>query len=333
MVAGIGDESMSCPKHPTTADQIGATQAEVSGEGIGTGAFYKLYPDLEKPVVKTSNRTGCWVRGNFFTFPTTITSSTSTLRCTVEGMLWHFKGGLPECLGCFSVGDHFLPDQSSFSLKTGKVCSCNCNERMDQHCLAALLDEGVHLPEEESDGESIMVERAEVPGNFRRSVVVNSHETNASSKGESRKSIQNLTFGDTINEEANLRGKTTEKANYEAVASRFVPTKHNPEQEDEEPRMNMKTGCTVAGTFYTFPFSTFGSFCRCTEHGMLWCWKGGVPSCLGCLIDGLHFSPSSSYTVASGTVCTCTCSQQMEQECLEGPLDSKPWKGMAWHIE
>ena len=25
--------------------------------------------------------------------------------------------------------------------------------------------------------------------------------------------------------------------------------------------------------------------------------------------------------------------QQMEQECHQGPLDSKPWKGMAWHIE
>ena len=48
-----------------------------------------------------------------------------------------------------------------------------------------------------------------------------------------------------------------------------VPTKHNQELEDEEARMNIKTGCTVARIFYTFPFSTFGSFCRCTEHGML----------------------------------------------------------------
>ena len=156
-------------------------------------------------------------------------------------------------------------------------------------------------------------------------VVVNSDETNASSK--------DISFGDITNEDANLRGVTTEKPKGEAVASRSVPPKHYSELGDEEPRMNMKTGCTVAGTFYTFPFSTFGSFCRCTEHGMLWCWKGGVPSCLGCLIDGLHFSPSSSYTLASGTVCTCTCSQQMDKECHQGPLDSKPWKGMAWHIE
>ena len=144
-----------------------------------------------------------------------------------------------------------------------------------------------------------------------------------------------MSFVDTINEDANLRRDPTEKPKCGAVASRSVTRKLNPEveTEDTEQRMNMKTGCTVAGIFYTFPFSTFGSFCRCTEHGMLWCWKGGVPSCLGCLVDGLHFSPSSSYTLASGTVCTCTCSQQMDRKCHEGPLDSKPWKGMAWHIE
>ena len=254
-----------------------------------------------------------------------------------------------------------------YRLKTGQVCTCNCNQRMDQPCLAALLNEGL-VPNEESDGESIMDERAVVPENFTGALrgkagMVNSDETIASSKD---KSLQNLSFVDTINENANLTRDPIEKSQHKTVAPMSDTTKPNPELEDDDPEqrmstksgctdgavipklhpeledgddneesrmVNMKTGCTVAGIFYTFPFSTFGSFCRCTEHGMLWCWKGGVPSCLGCLVDGLHFSPSSSYTLASGTVCTCTCSQQMDNKCHEGPLDSKPWKGMAWHIE
>ena len=353
-MAGIGDESMSCPKYPAT-DQIGVPQAEAIVIGAGTGAFYKLYPDDEKPVVKTSNRTGCWVRGNFFTFPTDITSRASTLRCTVEGMLWHFRGGLPECLGCFSVGDHFLPDQSMYSLNSGKVCTCNCNQRMDQQCLVALLDEGVVL-KEESNGESIMDERAENAEQNSKDRMAGSDKTNASIDKPSIEGNYNCSQKEDEGEAVASRNVIPElfpelededeesRMNNEPL-KKFSPgrkvNEEEKEEEDEEKEkeekemrwMHTKTGCSVAGTFYTFPFSTFGSFCRCTEHGMLWCWKGGVPSCLGCLVDGLHFSPSSSYTLASGTVCTCTCSQQMDKECHQGPLDSKPWKGMAWHIE
>ena len=327
-MASIGDESMSCPKY-SAPDQVGS---QTSGQGSGTGAFYKLYPDLEKPVVKTSNRTGCWVRGNFFTFPNNISSSASTLRCTVEGMLWHFKAGLPECLGCFLVGNQFLANQAIYSLKTGKECTCTCNQRMDRECQAALLEEGL-VEKEGSHVESIMDDRTNIRENFdsvesSKEITVNSDDANSKEK-----------FHENISEAANLKGNTTGKnvegnSNLRNVSlENFDSRRIVDEEGDELSRLNRKTGCSVAGTFYTFPFSTFGSFCRCTEHGMLWCWKGGIPSCLGCLVDGLHFSPSSSYKVASGTICTCTCSQRMDKECHHGPLHRRPWKGMAWHIE
>ena len=333
-MASIGDESMSCPKY-SAPDQVGSpgspdqVASQTSGEGSGTGAFYKLYPDLEKPVVKTSNRTGCWVRGNFFTFPKAISSSASTLKCTVEGMLWHFKAGLPECLGCFLVGNQFLANQAIYMLKTGKECTCNCNQRMDRECQAALLEEGL-VEKEGSHVESIMDDRTNIRENFNsakssKEITVNSDDANSKEK-----------FHENISEAANLKGNTTGKnveGNSNLRNENFDSRRIVDEEGDELPRLNRKTGCSVAGTFYTFPFSTSGSFCRCTEHGMLWCWKGGIPSCLGCLVDGLHFSPSSSYKVASGTICTCTCSQRMDKECHHGPLHRRPWKGMAWHIE
>ena len=55
-------------------------------------------------------------------------------RCTVEGMLWCWRRGIPQCLGCM-VGRAFVPAEASFRLSDGTGCSCQCKVKMEERCL------------------------------------------------------------------------------------------------------------------------------------------------------------------------------------------------------
>ena len=48
--------------------------------GKGTAKLFKLFPEVKEPVVRTSNKTGCHVGGEFYEYPT-ITQSMSACRC------------------------------------------------------------------------------------------------------------------------------------------------------------------------------------------------------------------------------------------------------------
>ena len=47
--------------------------------GKGTAKLFKLFQEVEEPVVRTSNKTGCHVGGNFYEYPT-LTQSMSACR-------------------------------------------------------------------------------------------------------------------------------------------------------------------------------------------------------------------------------------------------------------
>ena len=163
--------------------------------GKGTAKLFKLFPEVQEPVVRTSNKTGCHVGGKFFEYPT-LTQSMSACRCalnvklynnvchvilscftpcqnmsfhnvtcqfmschcafvtgilskkrtyfhprtrnmrrcTVEGMLWCWRRGVPQCLGCM-VGTSFVPAEANFWLSDGTGCSCQCKQKMEERCL------------------------------------------------------------------------------------------------------------------------------------------------------------------------------------------------------
>lgn len=101
--------------------------------GKGTAKLFKLFPEVQEPVVRTSNKTGCHVGGKFFEYPT-LTQSMSACRCTVEGMLWCWQRGVPQCLGCM-VGTSFVPAEGTFWLSDGTGCSCQCKQKMEERCL------------------------------------------------------------------------------------------------------------------------------------------------------------------------------------------------------
>jgi len=101
--------------------------------GKGTAKLFKLFPEVQEHVVRTSNKTGCHVRGKFFEYPT-LTQSMSACRCTVEGMLWCWRRGVPQCLGCM-VGTSFMPAEANFWLSDGTGCSCQCKQKMEERCL------------------------------------------------------------------------------------------------------------------------------------------------------------------------------------------------------
>jgi len=101
--------------------------------GKGTAKLFKLFQEVQEPVVRTSNKTGCHVGGNFYEYPT-LTQSMSACRCTVEGMLWCWRRGIPQCLGCM-VGPSFVPAEGSFRLADGTGCSCQCKAKMEARCL------------------------------------------------------------------------------------------------------------------------------------------------------------------------------------------------------
>ena len=60
--------------------------------------------------------------------------SKNLCRCTVEGMLWCWQGGIPQCLGCM-VGRSFVPVEGTFLVKDGSECSCQCKSKMEERCL------------------------------------------------------------------------------------------------------------------------------------------------------------------------------------------------------
>ena len=55
-------------------------------------------------------------------------------RCTVEGMLWCWKSGIPTCLGCM-VAQQFVPAEETFRISDGSTCSCSCKTKMEERCL------------------------------------------------------------------------------------------------------------------------------------------------------------------------------------------------------
>ena len=94
-----------------------------------------------------------------------------------------------------------------------------------------------------------------------------------------------------------------------------------PEVHEPVVRTSNSTGCTVGGAFYPYPDVTSAmSACRCTDQGMLWCWKLGVPKCLGCMVAGTFLKTGAAFTLVGGQSCSCQCSRKMEAGCLGGQV-------------
>jgi hypothetical protein len=105
--------------------------------GHGTAKLFRLFPEVKEPVIRTSNMTGCTVRGQFYEYPASLATA-SACRCTDAGMLWCWRSGVPLCAGCLVSGS-YVPAGAAFTLRDGTGCSCTCRERMDPSCLAGPL--------------------------------------------------------------------------------------------------------------------------------------------------------------------------------------------------
>jgi len=116
----------------TTLTSGKGTQRRLTS-GRGTAKLFRLFPEVVEPVLRTSNKTGCHVGGDFYQYPA-LTQSMSACRCTVEGMLWCWNSGIPTCLGCM-VAQQFVPAEETFRISDGSTCSCSCKTKMEERCL------------------------------------------------------------------------------------------------------------------------------------------------------------------------------------------------------
>ena len=82
---GIGEVSFKPPieRLKTEETRIGPNEKRVTKRrltsGKGSAKLFKLFPEVAEPVVRTSNKTGCHVGGNFYEYPT-LTQSMSACR-------------------------------------------------------------------------------------------------------------------------------------------------------------------------------------------------------------------------------------------------------------
>ena len=105
--------------------------------GKGTAKLFRLFPEVHEPAARTSNRTGCTVKGEFYSYPSSLSPS-SACRCTDSGMLWCWAGGVPRCSGCL-VSRTYIPVGAAFTLVGGRACDCDCHVKMDRTCLEGPL--------------------------------------------------------------------------------------------------------------------------------------------------------------------------------------------------
>ena len=81
----VGEVSFKPPivRLKTEETRIGPKEKRVTKRrltsGKGSAKLFKLFPEVAEPVVRTSNKTGCHVGGNFYEYPT-LTQSMSACR-------------------------------------------------------------------------------------------------------------------------------------------------------------------------------------------------------------------------------------------------------------
>ena len=92
----------------TTLTSGKGTQRRLTS-GRGTAKLFRLFPEVVEPVLRTSNKTGCHVGGDFYQYPA-LTQSMSACR---------FDLGVMLCFLCC----HFIPYSHIIS------CSCGANRR------------------------------------------------------------------------------------------------------------------------------------------------------------------------------------------------------------